>query len=297
MHKKLSQLALRIASGLESIPNEATTISSLVRPFVSALGYDVNNPDEFVSEYRSDFTNRGDCADCAILRSGEPIMLLECKDWRLVLNDDHVRQLRKYFSVHPSVKVGILTNGVDYRFYTDSENPNIMDCFPFLSFSLSEIDSMPFKALNLFTQSNYHPRVLSRVRTAFRMKNDILRELSQPSGELSRIILSSVDLSPDASLDCPESARFQDQVLAMVRSGLAGVVDPDLVSIHSVTGNWCSISVRNRNVIEVQFNEKTGKKWILMNVLDGIKHPIANLSDVEKYRDQLRDAAKLILRK
>ncbi|MGE4300812.1 MAG: hypothetical protein AB7F40_04325 [Victivallaceae bacterium] len=76
----MKQTALRLsklaASGLDSIPNEATTISALVRPFIGALGYNTDDPNEFVAEFPSDFTARGDCADCAVLCDRKPVMII-----------------------------------------------------------------------------------------------------------------------------------------------------------------------------------------------------------------------------
>jgi len=299
MRKQLTTLEDRIASGLESIPNESTTITSLVHPFVNALGYSPSDPSEFISECVSDFTRRGDTADCAILRNGSPIILFECKCWRVNLSHDHVAQLRKYFSVHPSVKLGILTNGVEYRFFTDSENKNMMDAEPFLSFDLSNPSSVPYNALSLFSKSTYTPAVLSRLHVVQRVKKDMQSELSKPQGELARFIFSSVDLSaPEFSSVANASCSMPDQVLSIVRHILSGISSPERVVIHCIRGCWCSIAIDELgNILEFNFNEKSGKKWLASNILNGFKVPVSSLDDIALHADHIREAAKKVLKK
>ena len=121
MRTMLSELSARIASGLpSSIHDEATTVTALVYPFIKVLGYDPTNPSEFRPEYPCDFTRKGACADGAVICNGNPVFLIECKKCGIPLSEVHAGQLRSYFSVHPSAKLGILTNGVEYWFYTDT---------------------------------------------------------------------------------------------------------------------------------------------------------------------------------
>lgn len=301
MRTELSLLSARIAAGLESIPNEATTISSLVHPFIAALGYNHSDPKCFVSEYVSDFTRKGDSADCAILKDGKPIILFECKYWRKNLSVDCVNQLRKYFSVHPSAKLGILTNGIEYRFYTDSVEKNIMDAEPFLAFDLSQPDSVPYNALKLFSKSNYTEKVFSRLSVVNRVKNDIIKELNHPYGELARIIFSTINISPSETSDktdpSPTPNDLPSSVLSRIRSILAGTVAPERLVIRSSKPCWCSIAIEGcGNVAEVQFSDN-GKKWLAMNILDGFKQPIKSLDDLPGYSDQFREAAKMVDRK
>lgn len=192
---RLSKLA---ASSFDSIPNEATTISALVRPFIWALGYNTDDPNEFIAEFPSDFTTRGDCADCAVLCDRKPVMIIECKCCKSQLKHQHVSQLRKYFSIHPSARLGILTNGIEYQFFTDSQNPNIMDGDPFLSFSIHDPGSVQYKALGMFSKGSNIARVLSRMKMITRIKNEITNEINEPYGELARIVFSGIDLSGES---------------------------------------------------------------------------------------------------
>ena len=48
-------------------------------------------------------------------------------------------QLRSYFNACPTVKLGILTDGLKYEFYADLDKPNMMDEAAFLRFDFAEV--------------------------------------------------------------------------------------------------------------------------------------------------------------
>lgn len=111
-------------------------------PFINALGYDVFNPLEVVPEMTCDIAmKKGEKIDYAIMKDGEPILLIECKHWAQDLKL-HDNQLMRYLNVSKA-KFGLLTNGIIYRFYTDLLEPNKMDDKPFL-----EVDITDNKCLN-----------------------------------------------------------------------------------------------------------------------------------------------------
>ena len=295
MRKTVELLASRIGSGLDSIPNEATTIQALIHPFIRALEYDVNDPGDFIAEFRSDFSDKGDCADGAVLRCGKPIIILEFKDCRKPLLRQFENQLKKYFNVHPSAHVGVLTNGIEYRFFTDSVERNIMDDDPFLEFSVSMPENVPYEALSLFSKSHYTSGLFERIRAICRIKREIRHEISGSAGALATRIFSSAIPSDTESVE-----SMPQQVLRVVRAELEGVVETERLEIHSVYDHWCSIAIHDiGNIVEVQFNEQTGKKWILMNAISGVKqkHSIGAISDLAKFRNELQKNAKGLLKK
>lgn len=300
MRKTVEMLAARISSGLDSIPNEATTIQALIHPFIRALGYDVTDPEDFVAEFRSDFSDKGDCADGAVFYNGKPIIILEFKDCRKALSRSFENQLKKYFNVHPSARVGILTNGIEYRLFTDSVERNIMDDEPFLEFSVSKPETVPYDALGLLSKFQYTSGLFERIRAICRIKREIRRELEGRTGALATLVFASA-LPKDHSQATVDVALepLPQQALKIVRHALAGLVAEEHLEIHSKLYNyWCSIAIHDLgNLVEVQFNEQTGKKWILMNALDGVKRPIVAISDLEKFRPELRMTAENLLNK
>jgi len=103
------------------------------------LGYDVANPDEVSPEHHADFSEKyQNKVDYAILHAGKPVIALESKRVGAPMKDDR-GQLRSYFNACLTVKLGILTDGLIYELYADSDRPNMMDETAFLRLNFSEI--------------------------------------------------------------------------------------------------------------------------------------------------------------
>ena len=182
----IKQLAERINKLKDNLPTEEATKNALIMPFLSALGYDVFNPLEVLPEMNCDIgTKKGEKIDYAILKDGEPVMLIECKHWAQDLNL-HDNQLLRYFNVSKA-KFGILTNGITYRFYTDLEEPNIMDEKPFLEVNLADIKDAQIEELKKFHKSYLDiDNILSsasELKYMGELKSVITKEFSQPSAE------------------------------------------------------------------------------------------------------------------
>ncbi len=131
-----AKLAISRSAKVES---EAATNASLVQPFLMTLGYDVTNPDEVRPEHHADFADKyQNKVDYAILNNGAPVIAIESKKVGAALKDDR-GQLRAYFNACPTVKLGILTDGIKFEFYADSDKPNMMDDTSFLKVDLATI--------------------------------------------------------------------------------------------------------------------------------------------------------------
>ena len=112
-------------------PTEEGTKTSLILPFIQMLGYDIFDPTEVVPEFTADIgIKRGEKVDYAIMQRGKPAILIECKKYGSNLAEDAVSQLVRYFGV-TSAHFGILTDGISYRFFSDLDQPNVMDPKPF----------------------------------------------------------------------------------------------------------------------------------------------------------------------
>ncbi len=121
------------------ITSEASTNASLVQPFLTVLGYDIANPDEVSPEHHADFSEKyQNKVDYAILHQGKPVIAIESKRVGAAMKDDR-GQLPSYFNASPTVKLGILTDGLNYEFYADSDKPNMMDENSFLRLELSKV--------------------------------------------------------------------------------------------------------------------------------------------------------------
>ncbi len=134
---RIRELAGRIPQQMPHIRTEEATKNALVMPFISALGYNVFDPMEVTPELDADVgIKKGEKVDYAVLKDGKPIILFECKAVSANLDEVHASQLYRYFSV-TEAKIGVLTNGIIYRFFSDLEATNKMDSKPFLEVNLS----------------------------------------------------------------------------------------------------------------------------------------------------------------
>ena len=163
-------------------------------PFFRCLGYDTENPDEVKAEYACDAgVKTSEKVDLAILIDGDVQMLVECKSAKTKLNSNHLNQLFRYYSVSDA-KIAILTNGVEYRFFTDSIKSGRMDREPFLIIDIANDD---LSVLKLFSRDKFSGEKIEalvnelKYRTAIREK--LLSEFSYPSDEFVTLIAKEVN--------------------------------------------------------------------------------------------------------
>ncbi|MEZ4302394.1 MAG: type I restriction endonuclease [Polyangiaceae bacterium] len=153
--RHIDQLKVR----LPHIRGEEATKQALVIPLFHVLGYDVWNPLEVQPEYGADF-NKGpkkgqvEKVDYALKINGEPVVFVECKSADVAL-DTHDGQLARYFNTTPSVRVGILTNGVRIKVFTDLQQPNVMDEKPWMDFDLRVAKLAEIDALKKFRKTEF----------------------------------------------------------------------------------------------------------------------------------------------
>lgn len=109
---QITQFAKRVDRLLPQIKTEEATKTSLILPFITILGYDVFDPFEVNPEFIADIgIKKGEKVDYAILKDGNPIILIECKHYEEDLSP-HNSQLFRYFHT-TTAKFGLLTNGID----------------------------------------------------------------------------------------------------------------------------------------------------------------------------------------
>lgn len=126
LQNQLKALADRIEQLKDRIGTEEATKNAFVMPFINILGYDIFNPTEVIPEFTADLgLKKGEKVDYAIFQNGIPILIIECKNWQQDLNV-HNSQLFRYFHV-TKTRFALLTNGIEYRFYTDLDETNKMD--------------------------------------------------------------------------------------------------------------------------------------------------------------------------
>lgn len=190
--QNIRELAERFSKMENSILTEEATKMSLILPFFQILGYDVFNPMEVCPEFTADVgIKKGEKVDYAILINGEPIILVEAKSINKKL-DRHSSQLFRYFVTTPA-KFAVLTNGINYKVYTDLEEPNKMDKDPFMDFDLSDITDAQIEQIEKFHKKNLNVDEILNAASILKyntlFKKFIDQQLNNPSSDFVRFFL------------------------------------------------------------------------------------------------------------
>lgn len=173
----LKPLGTRIETLAPNITNEEQTKNAFIMPFFQTLGYDVFNPLEFVPEFTADVgIKKGEKVDYAMVIDGAPQILIECKSINENLTN-HDSQLFRYFGTTSS-KFGLLTNGREYRFYTDLDEQNKMDSTPFLTIDLTNIKDNQFLELAKFHKENFDVDKITSSAAELKYLNNLKNFLS-----------------------------------------------------------------------------------------------------------------------
>jgi len=191
----LNLLAAKIVQMKDQIGTEEATKTAFVLPFLNLLGYDVFNPMEVIPEFTSDIgLKKGEKVDYAIFQNGNPILIIECKHWRENL-DIHDSQLIRYFHV-TKTRFALLTNGIEYRFFTDLDSTNVMDNKPFLEISLLNLKEHSISELFKFHKSNFDVDSIlnsaSSLKYTKEIRKIISKEFQEPSAEFVRFFTSKI---------------------------------------------------------------------------------------------------------
>lgn len=193
---QIKAFATQIPKLSENINTEEATKNALIMPLINILGYNVFDPAEVVPEFTADHgTKKGEKVDYAIMRDGKPAILIECKNIDSDLNKEEASQLFRYFSV-TEVKIGVLTNGIIYRFYSDLDAPNKMDDKAFLEINLLDIKDATIGELKRFTKESFDPEDLtsaaSELKYTKEIKNILAKELDAPSNDFVKFFAKQV---------------------------------------------------------------------------------------------------------
>ena len=196
---QLKQFSKRVESMKDSIQTEEATKTAIIMPFFSMLGYDVFNPQEFVPEFTADVgIKKGEKVDYAIIKDGEPVILVECKSISENL-DRHDSQLFRYFGT-TTAKSAILTYGLTYRFYTDLDSPNKMDDDPFLTINILDVRENQVPELKKFCKSVFDIDSIfstaSELKYVHEFKRVFTEQLEEPSDDFIRFFLQGCYSGP-----------------------------------------------------------------------------------------------------
>ncbi len=190
----------------ERLKTEESVKYSLVMPFLQFLGYNVFDPSELVPSYPIQMDPPKDKdIDYAILRNGEPEILLEVKGIGNKLEDSR-GDLAEYFNGLSKARLAMLTDGITYEVFANIEEPDKMDKNPFFVIDLANLNEEVLTELKKFHKDDYnidlilfHPKKLKYTR---KTKEYLEKLLNEPDGEFVNFLLKNIyqgAWSPDVS--------------------------------------------------------------------------------------------------
>jgi len=220
---RLTELSEKIRQSQQLVQTEQATKSAFIMPFLQLLGYDVFSPLEVVPEYTADVgIKKGEKVDFAILREGLPVMLIECKCCGASLDPGKCSQLFRYFHTLPSARIGILTNGVQYLFFTDLDKPNVMDQRPFMEFDMLAPDKALVPEILKMSKSHWDMAATLSAATELKytraLKSVLGGELQTPSEDMVRLLAGKV-------YDGTLTAKIREMFAGLVRRAFQQLVN------------------------------------------------------------------------
>ena len=160
------------------------------------MGYSIFDPTEVVPEFTADVgTKKNEKVDYALMQDGKPAVLIECKMYGSNLSEEEMSQLLRYFTV-TDARFGILTDGITYRFYSDLDQPNMMDPKPFFEFNMLDFTEPQIEELKRFTKSAFdmteNVDAARELKYTTEIKRVLADELASPSDDFVRFIIRRV---------------------------------------------------------------------------------------------------------
>lgn len=159
---------------------EETTKQALILPLLDILGFSPFDPTRVKAEFGADFpgAKANERVDYALFCQNVPVMFIEAKAYGAKLSN-HSPQLARYFNSTPEVTIGAITNGQEWRFFTDLNNKNVMDGEPFLTVDFSTLDDAQISRLYRFRHDEFQPdalRTLAEESVYLSIFKDVVRK-------------------------------------------------------------------------------------------------------------------------
>ncbi|MEO8235359.1 MAG: type I restriction enzyme HsdR N-terminal domain-containing protein [Flavobacterium sp.] len=278
----------KINEAIELCSNEAQTRKFLIEPFFFMLNYESNN---LIPEYNADFGDRvSQKIDYAILLNKKDTILVEAKKYGSKLTDKEAGQLNGYFNNTKNSKIAILTNGIEYRFYSDVVEPNIIDNKPFFTFNM-----MTYKESDLETLITFDKRyinILQIVKSAQEIvfiesfETAFFKELIAPSKDLLKSIHKNmtfntkfneetqgkmINLINSSFLKC----MYDKKVLLESMSNSQGVIttEAEVQAYHTIR----TLLIQNKKIPNERISYRDFKSFFNISVDDSTKKVICKL--------------------
>ena len=328
-------MADKIEKLKDGIDTEEATKNAFIMPFIgSVLGYDVFNPTEVIPEFTADIgIKKNEKVDYALVLDGQVQIIIECKKIGSSLSLENASQLYRYFAC-THARIGVLTNGQEWNFYMDLDEPNKMDSKPFLVLDLLNIDKTVLPELKKLTKPAFDIDSISssaeELKYVGAIKRAIAEEFKNPSQDLVKLLAGHVY---DGAFRQNIIAKFEPLVATAIKQFLtervnerltsaldAGVQVPveaeiagytivkaiacSEVSAERITmrdaKEYCAIFLDDNNrrpIARLYFNTRQKYLGVFGEDKNCARIPIDRLDDIYSLSDEIREQVKRLLEK
>ena len=278
----------KLSDAIELCTNEAQTRKFLIEPFFGLLNY-VSN--DLIPEYNADFGDRiSQKIDYAIILNKKDTILVEAKKYGSKLTDKEAGQLNGYFNNTKNSKIAILTNGLEYKFYSDIVEPNLIDNKPFFTFNWNNFNETDLETL--IKLDKRFIKISEIVKTAqeevFIKSFEIafFKELVAPSKDLLKIIHRNmsfkvklneetqgkmINMINSSLLKC----LYDKKVIEEASSNSQGVITTELEiqAYHIIR----TLLIQNKKIPNERITYKDFKSFFNISIDEGTKKVICKL--------------------
>ncbi|WP_281773434.1 type I restriction endonuclease [Haemophilus parahaemolyticus] len=208
---------------------EETTKQALILPLLDILGFNPYDPTKVKAEYSADFAGakNGERVDYALFCQDLPVMLIEAKAYNENLSN-HAPQLARYFNATPEVEFAIITNGREWRFFTDLKNKNLMDDKPFLRINFEEQDQSKIDSLARFCHDNFQADALRTLAEESLYLSQFTKTITQALQEVPTEFVRYV--AANSNVGRQLSQRFLDSISPIVKQAIERAMSTLVVS-------------------------------------------------------------------
>ena len=208
---------------------EETTKQALILPFLDILGFSAYDPTKVKAEYAADFTGakNGERVDYALFCHNVPVMFIEAKSYNEDLTT-HSPQLARYFNATPEVAVAAITNGREWRFFTDLKDKNIMDNAPFLRVNFEALDESKIPQLSQFCHDKFQPEALRTLAEESIYLSAFTKTISSSLKEVDSEFVRYV--AGRANIGRQLNQRFIESITPIVKQAVEKAVSDMVVS-------------------------------------------------------------------
>lgn len=325
LKKSLDNFKLKDA--VELCTNEAQTRKFLIEPFFQMLNYESNN---LIPEYNADFGDRvSQKIDYAILLNKKETILVEAKKFNSKLTDKEAGQLNGYFGNTKNSKIAVLTNGIEYRFYSDVVEPNLIDSKPFFVFCIDNYTESDLDSLIKFDKR--YIKVSDIVKSAQEIvfiesfESAFFKELVAPSKELLKIIHKNMTFASKFNEETQGKmitqinssflkCMYEKKIIQESTSNSLGVVTTELEiqAYHTIR----TLLIQNKKIPKERIGFKDFKGFFNISVdesskkvicklmfsdknlkiaIDNNEYNLDHIDDLLKYKNELTNRTILLL--